>query len=105
MIDFVGLNDTEDDFSFIDTDVKRAENILNTQLDTLTYAPDFGIDLEYFLNPDYVFQNEAFRAYLLQRLSESSVNVTSVIDILTTFTENITFNLGQSKQGNGALMG
>jgi hypothetical protein len=90
MIDVVEINS---DMRFYDTNVKRAENVLATQLGSLDYEPDFGIDLRYFLSEEFEFQNESFRAYLLQRLAESNIDVSSILEVVETLYTQYTFNL------------
>lgn len=76
----------------------RAGNVLSVQLGSLEYAPDFGVDLAYFLENPIQFQNESFKAYLVQRLTESQVNVTEVIQLLETFVGRLTFYVGDANQ-------
>lgn len=61
-------------FQVSDTVVFKAKNIMETQEGSLNYAPDLGIDLKTFLDPDIKIQNETFEAYSLRRLSEQGVN-------------------------------
>jgi len=85
------------DIGFQVTDVVRAGNIVSTQLGSIDYAPDFGVDLRYFLENPIQFQNESFRAYLVQRLSESQINVAEVIDTIEPLYEQYTFFLGDNR--------
>ena len=81
------------DIKFYDSSVKKAENVLSTQLGTLDYAPDFGIDMNFFLSERFRFQNEAFRAYLIKRLAEHSINVSEVTTQVNSLYEQNTINL------------
>lgn len=86
-----------------DTDVERAKNILSIQIGALEYLPDFGIDLRYFLNENFVFQNESFKSYLIERLSAYAVNVTSVDDYIDALFEKYTFNIGTNQADGGMV--
>ncbi len=97
MIDIVP-NSNGDDFKQIDTQVYRAANILSVQIGNLEYAKDLGIDLDYFLSPDFNFQNSSFQAYLVQVLTIWGVNVTSVVETITTFMSDFTFSIIQKKE-------
>lgn len=82
----------------------KAANVLQVQLGDLEYAPDFGIDLDFFLAEDLTFQNESFKAYLVQRLSEHNVNVNAVRDVLTRFTKELTFEVGPTESQTGGFI-
>ncbi len=92
MKDIVSSIDGQD-IGLFDTETCRAANILNVQLGALEYAPDIGIDLAYFLSEDFQFQNDSFKAYLVEVLANNSINVASVLetieDLFTTFQFNI----------------
>ncbi len=92
MIDIVSANDGED-LGFFDTQTVRAANILSVQVGNLEYAQDLGIDLAYFLNEDFQFQNESFKAYLVQVLANKSINVSSVMETLENLFGVYTFNI------------
>jgi hypothetical protein len=81
------------DLGVLNSKIKRAENVLSIQLGSLEYAPDFGVDLDYFLAEDFQFQNTAFKSYLLQRLAESSIDVMSVVELVEKLYTTMTFNL------------
>ncbi len=103
MKDITEFNDTTEDLSIVDTIVPKAANVLQIQLGDLEYAPTFGVDLDFFLDPDLTFQNESFKAYLIQRLAESHVNVNQVIQAVTTFVETLTFKVAQSEASGGLI--
>jgi hypothetical protein len=91
------------DAGVADTQVFRAKNILNVQLGSLEYAPDLGIDLEYFLSEDFQFQNESFKAYLIQVLASYSINVASITDVVEALFREYTFNLSPSASEGGLI--
>lgn len=105
MRDIVGIGTgVSADLSMFDTQAPRAANILSVQLEALEYAPDFGIDLKYFLNEDFQFQNESFKSYLIERLANSAINVSSVIETLESLYTNYTFNLSADTSSDGSLI-
>lgn len=60
---------------FNDTIVHKAANVMTVQEGSLYYAPNFGIDLKRFFDPDVEIQTETFKAYSIQKLAENGVNV------------------------------
>jgi hypothetical protein len=86
-----------------DTQTHRAANILNTQLGALEYAPDLGIDLRYFLSPDYKFQDASFRSYLVQVLAASGINVATITDTVQNLYQSLDINLAPEDQSSGLI--
>jgi len=70
-----------------DTLIYKARNILSTQIGSLAYAPEFGIDYDLFFGEDYTIQNQTFQAYAISKLSENGVNPLDVLDTKGTFDE------------------
>ncbi len=99
MIDMI--EDSGGDIQVIDTQSPRAANILSIQLGYLEYAQELGIDLEYFLNPDFVFQTESFKSYLIDRLAQSGISVNTV----TTLVENLSSRFTMDIPANAAQEG
>jgi hypothetical protein len=91
------------DIGLFDSDVARAKNILSIQVGSLEYEPDFGIDLEYFLSEDFKFQNESFKAYLVDVLANRGVNVSSVAETLQSLFTELTFNLTSDQNSTGLI--
>jgi len=81
------------DLNLFDTQVEKAGNILSIQLGSLEYAKGLGIDLRYFLSEDFRFQNESFKAYLIQILANNSINVSEVVDMVEALSSQYTFNI------------
>lgn len=81
----------------------KAGNVVNIQLGSLDFAPDFGVDLEYFITDDFQFQAASFQAYLVQRLTQHKVNVSKVINVITGFMQNNTFTVGESPDTIGGI--
>lgn len=101
MIDIIGVSGT--DIDLYDTQTTRAANILGTQLGALEYAQDMGVDLRYFLQDGIKFQNESFRAYCVEILASSGINVSSVDTILETLYAIYNFNLAPEEVSTGML--
>ena len=70
-----------------DTLIYKARNILSTQIGSLAYAPEFGIDYDLFFGDDYQIQNQTFQAYAISKLSENGINPLDVLDSKGTFDE------------------
>lgn len=95
--------ETGKDLGIQQTEAPRAGNILATQLASLEYATDFGIDLRYFLETEFQIQNISFQAYCVQRLLELRVNVVNVIDQVNNLFTTSTFLIGSS-ENSGSMM-
>ena len=95
MIDIVSVGT---DIGLFDAQTPKAQNVFQVQLGALEYAPDFGIDLKFFLNPDLQFQNESFKAYLIQRLAEHHVNVNQVLESVQSLYMQLTFEVGDAEK-------
>lgn len=68
-----------EDLRIVDTSIYKARNILQTQIGSLTYAPEFGIDYDLFFGSDFRIQTETFQAYAIQKLSENGINPVDVM--------------------------
>lgn len=102
MTDIVSLN-TGEDMGLYDTQTPRAANILSVQLGALEYAQELGIDLKYFLSEDFRFQNESFKAYLIQILANNGINVATLTEQLENLFATYTFNI-TPEETNGSLI-
>jgi hypothetical protein len=96
MMDIVEIPTDGRDLKLVDSDIMKAGNVVTVQLGSLEYAPDFGSDLRYFLETNFEIQSESFKAYLIERLTQSQVNVTQVISVIDTLFEKHTFLIGGS---------
>ena len=83
-----------------DTVVYKGRNILSIQEGSLEYAPETGIDLKQFLNPDVEIQNETFRAYAVQKLGEHGVNPVQVLTNRDAFRDIIEFTVEEIETGS-----
>lgn len=81
------------DLGIFDTQAPRAANILSIQVGSLEYAKDLGIDLKFFLSEDFRFQDQSFRAHLVDVLSRFGISVATidveVSALLTTYKFNL----------------
>lgn len=88
------------EFKVNDTIVFKAKNILETQEGSLSYAPELGIDLKRFLDPDVKIQNRTFEAYSIQKLGEQGVNPIELIVNKETFRQVFDYTVaGVEKEG------
>lgn len=100
MIDISG---TGDDIRTYDSVVPRATNILSVQLGSLEYAEDLGVDIKYFLSEDFQFQNESFKAYLVEVLTRNGINVASVTEVIENLYTDLKFELSPQESGGGLI--
>ena len=91
------------DIGLFNTQTTRAANILSVQLGTLEYAQDLGIDLRYFLSEDFRFQNDSFKAYLVETLASRGINVTQVVDQIDSLFSTLNFNLAPDENNSGFI--
>jgi len=101
MIDITGIST---DLAIADTQVPKAANLFRVQIGALEYAKNFGIDLKFFIDENFQFQNESFKSYLIQRLSESHVDVNQVRDTLEKFYLQYTFVVGGTNVETGGFI-
>ena len=88
------------EFKVNDTVVFKAKNILETQEGSLSYAPELGIDLKRFLDPDVKIQNRTFEAYSIQKLGEQGVNPIELIVNKETFRQVFDYTVAEAdKEG------
>lgn len=83
--------DTNGFLQMSNTDVFKAENILNIQINSLYYAQDLGIDLVRFINSDVEIQPETFRAYTVQELTRQGIQLQTVETATNQFMSTITY--------------
>lgn len=102
MIDIVSLEQGQD-MGLYNSQTSKAANILSVQLGSLEYEPDFGIDLQYFLSEEFRFENESFKAYLVQVLSNNEINVKSITEAIGSLSSDFEFNLA-APEDSGTLI-
>lgn len=86
------------EFKTSDTIVFKAKNILETQEGSLSYAPELGIDLKRFLDPDVKIQNRTFEAYSIQKLGEQGVNPIELIVNKETFRQVFEYTVAEAEK-------
>lgn len=96
MLDIVSIPEDGRDLGFAETAVTKAGNVVTTQIGSLEYAPEFGVDLKFFLQESIQFQNESFRAYIVERLSQHQINVSSVSETIDAFVSRFTYSVGDA---------
>lgn len=103
MIDIVGVHDGSD-LNLYDAQSPKGANVLSVQLGSLEYLPEFGVDLKFFIQEDFQIQNESFKSYLIQRLTESNVNVNAVIEVVESLIRRLTFVVGDTERETGGFI-
>lgn len=96
MIDIVEIPEDGRDIGFADTAVVKAGNVVSTQLGSLEYAPEFGVDLRFFIQDKIQFQNASFRSYIVERLSQAEINVSNVTEVIESFMSRFTYSVGNT---------
>lgn len=91
------------DLQVQDSIAPKAGNLLATQLGKLSYEPEFGVDLRFFLESNLEFQNESFQAYLIERLIQNRINVDSVLTVIESFTSRFVFNVNEQQRTEGFI--
>lgn len=61
-------------------DVSRLENMFSVQIGTLYYAPDIGLDWDYWLGGDIPYQTATVEAWLKQEALKNNI-VTSSLNL------------------------
>ena len=102
MIDIIEAQNGQD-LGIFNTQTPRAANILNVQLGALEYAKDLGIDLKYFLSEDFKFENESFKAYLVETLANRGINVKSVDEVVASLWNEFKFNIAPESNDSGLV--
>lgn len=103
MLDISQIEDGKD-LGFSDTVTIKAANVLSVQLGKLEYAQTFGVDFRFFLSSDFQFQNESFKAYLIERLTQHQINVAEVIEVLEALSAKYTYKVGDPNRNTEGLI-
>lgn len=102
MTDIVSAKDGFD-LGVADAVAPKAANLVSTQVGELEYAPTFGVDLKYFLQSEFQFQNESFKAYLVDRITQNQINVSEVLEIVEALQTKYTFKVGDANKVEGLI--
>ncbi len=100
MIDIVSAENGQD-LGMYDTQTEKAKNILSIQVYSLEYIPTFGIDLKYFLSEDFKFQNDSFKAYLVEVLANNGINVESVTEQVMALCSEFNIKISPEETSSG----
>lgn len=95
----------KNDLVFVSSEVPRAANLIDIQTGQLVYAPDWGVDKAYFLNPDYRIQAESFEAYLLQRIAFWGMNVINFMAVQGKFMRDMVFQFAEPSDKSNLMRG
>lgn len=101
MIDIV-VNDSGE-LDTYDSQTNKAANVCNVQLGSLEYAPDFGVDLDYFLQPTYKFQDSSFQSYVVQVLASNGINVATITTTVQNLYQDLKINLAAEEQSSSLI--
>ena len=101
MIDIVSTGSGE--LQAFDTQVNRAANLLSVQLGALEYAPEVGIDLNYFLSDQFKFEDAAFYSYLVQVLASFGINVATVMSAVQNLYQSLKLNLSPEETSTSLM--
>ena len=85
------------------TETERAANILSVQLGALEYSQELGIDLKYFLQEDLRFQNESFKAYLIQVLATRGINVANLVEVIEGLSSDYIFTVSADESSTSLI--
>lgn len=83
--------------TFKDSDIFKANNILTTQIGSLYFLPEFGIDIDLFFSQDYSIQFESFQSYITDKMVQAGINISKINTSIDTFTRGIIMTIGGSK--------
>lgn len=86
-----------------DSQTNKAANILGVQLGSLEYAQEIGIDLDYFLNPAFKFEDQSFQSYLVQVLANNGINVAAIASTVQNLYQDLKINLTPEEQSSGLI--
>src|SRR5690606_28744046 len=103
MLDIVRIENGED-LGLANTSAPKAANVVSTQIGTLEYAPDFGVDLKFFLQEGLEFQNQSFVSYIVERLSQHHISVSEVIEVVESLANRYTYKVGEGQSQAGSLI-
>lgn len=79
------MRDINDNFEIVDTNLFKARNVLITQLGSLYYQPELGINIEMFITSGIAFQESVFRTHVIEQLIANNVVLSSLEPIAELF--------------------
>ncbi len=103
MLDIIRVKDGFD-LGLADTAVGKAGNVVSVQLGSLEYAINFGADLKYFLESKFEIQIASYKAYLVQRLTESQINVSDIMEVIRALDTQLNFFVEDAQSTSKGLI-
>lgn len=94
-MDILSFADGED-ITITDNILTKAKNVLSVQSGSLEYAPDFGIDITFFLFSPVQMQNEAFKSHLIERLLFYYVNISEITEVFEDLYSSLTIGVSDT---------
>jgi hypothetical protein len=73
------------DLKYIDSQIPKAQNLLNVVRYGRYYNRDFGINISQYVESSISFQNEVIRAHIVERLTFNGLGVSDYISVLDGF--------------------
>ncbi len=95
MMDILSFADGED-ITITDNILTKAKNVLSVQSGALEYAPDFGIDITFFLFSPVQMQNEAFKSHIIERLLFYYVNISEITEVFEDLYSSLTIGVSDT---------
>jgi hypothetical protein len=105
MIDITSFNETTNDLNMVDTQAPKAGNILSVQVGALEYAQDLGIDLAYFMDEKFRYQNESFISYIIEVLANRGVNVAEITQVINNLSRDLIINVSPDETSTALVAG
>lgn len=87
---------TYEDAQVRDTDLFKARNIVDIQLESYDWIIDMGTDLNLFLKSKISFMNESFHAHIADRLSRAGVVIEDFNATVSRFIDDIEISIGKT---------
>lgn len=95
--------DIGSDLVIEDSQVPRAANILSTQLGSLEYAQDFGVDMKYFLQEGIAFQTASYVSYITRILANAGINVKSIVETVGRLQTDLDIDLKAAEESTALI--
>lgn len=88
--------DIDEDYNFSDSQIWKANNILITQLGSLHYAQNVGVDIDTYLIGETVLQTETFRTHIIEQLINNNIVISSLDTEISKFVDNYLITVGEN---------
>jgi hypothetical protein len=104
MMDIIEIPTDGRDLAVANSTAPRAGNVLSTQLGSLEYAPDFGVNKRFFLESPFFFQTESYVAHVIERLTQAQINVADLVEATEALKANLNLSVEESGTTDGGLI-